>query len=47
MADISSIKLPSGNTYDVKDILGRQSIPYGIVTSNSTTVFTATVDGVT
>lgn len=47
MADISSIQLPSGNTYDVKDILGRQSIPYGIVTSNSTTVFTATVDGVT
>lgn len=47
MADISSIKLPSGNTYDVKDILGRQSIPYGIVTSDSTTVFTATVDGVT
>ena len=47
MADISSIKLPSGNTYDVKDIFGRQSIPYGIVTSDSTTVFTATVDGVT
>lgn len=47
MADISSIKLPSGSTYDVKDILGRQSIPYGIVTSDSTTVFTATVDGVT
>lgn len=47
MADISSIKLPSGKTYDIKDTFGRQSIPYGVVTSDSTTVFTATVDGVT
>ncbi len=48
MADISSIKLPSGNTYDLKDILARQGIPYGAVDSTSTsTAFTATVDGIT
>lgn len=55
MADISSITLPGGNSYNFKDAKLRQdaakytsTIPYGHVDSTSTsTVFTATVDGVT
>lgn len=44
---VSSIQLTDGTKCIIKDTFGRQSIPYGMVTSDSTTVFTATVDGVT
>lgn len=48
MADISSITLPSGNSYNIKDTTARQQLPWCIVDSTSTsTAFTATVDGVT
>lgn len=48
MADISSIVLPDGSSYDFKDTTARQAIPYGAVDSTSTsTVFTATVPGIT
>lgn len=30
MADISKIKMPSGNTYDIKDAVARQAIAGGV-----------------
>ncbi len=48
MSDISKITLPSGDIYDLKDVLARQTIPFGQVDSTSTsTAFTATVPGIT
>jgi hypothetical protein len=48
MANISSMTLPNGDTYDLKDKIARASIPYAQVDSTSTaTVYTATVEGIT
>lgn len=48
MADISSITLPSGSSYNFKDTDARQKIPWCTVDSTSTsTAFTATVTGIT
>lgn len=48
MSDISTITDISGTTYDLKDSLARQIIPWGVVDSTSTsTVFTATVPSIT
>ena len=48
MAEISKITALDGTTYDIKDALARQVIPYGQVDSTSTaTAFTATVPGIT
>jgi len=48
MANISSMTLPNGTTYNIKDKVARASIPYGIVDSTSTaTAYTATVEGIT
>lgn len=48
MPDLASITLPDNTTYDFKDVIARESIPFGIVDSTSTSkVFTATVDGIT
>lgn len=48
MADISSVTLPGGSTYNLKDPVARASIPYGEVDSTSTaTAYTATVSGIT
>lgn len=48
MADISTITLLNGTTYNLKDTIARQNIPFGIVDSTSTsTAFTATVPGIT
>lgn len=48
MADISSVTLPNGSSYDIKDKIARASIKFGKVNSTSTsTAFTATVEGIT
>ena len=48
MADISAITALDGVTYNLKDTVARQKIPYGELDSTSTkTVMTATVPGVT
>lgn len=48
MPDLASITLPDNTTYDFKDVIARESIPFGIVDSTSTSkVFTATVEGIT
>lgn len=48
MANISSMTLPNGDTYDLKDKIARVSIPYAQVDATSTaTVYTATVEGIT
>lgn len=47
MADISKIQTPNGTQYDLKDVVAREAIPFGIVDDTSTsTVFTATVPGI-
>ena len=48
MADISKIQTLDGATYDIKDNIARQNIPFGVTDSTSTsTVYTATVPGIT
>jgi hypothetical protein len=48
MPDLASITLPDNNTYDFKDVIARESIPFGIVDATSTSkAFTATVAGIT
>lgn len=48
MSEISKITALDGVTYDIKDALARQTIPYGQVDSTSTsTAYTATVPGIT
>lgn len=47
MAELSQVEL-NNVTYDLKDIIARQTIPFGVTDSTSTdTVFTATVPNVT
>ena len=46
--DISKVKLPNEDEYEVKDKLGRQLIPFGTTDFDSTsTAFKATVEGIT
>lgn len=48
MADISKITTLDGVTYELKDNVARQAIPFGIVDSTSTSkAYTATVPGIT
>ena len=48
MADISKIQTLDGTTYDIKDNIARQNIPFGVTDSTSTsTIYTATVPGIT
>ena len=48
MPEIAKITALDGVTYDIKDALARQTIPYGQVDSTSTsTAYTATVPGIT
>lgn len=47
MAELSQIEL-NNVTYDLKDSIARQTIPFGVIDSTSTaTAFTATVPGIT
>lgn len=48
MADISSITLPSGNTYSFKDTIARKGLLYGVCsTAAGTAAKTVTIDGIT
>lgn len=48
MPDLASITLPDNTTYDLKDVIARQAIPFGALDSTSTsTVMKATVPGIT
>ena len=48
MSEIAKITALDGVTYDIKDALARQTIPYGQVDTTSTaTAYTATVPGIT
>jgi hypothetical protein len=48
MPDLASITLPDNTTYDLKDVIARQAIPFGELDSTSTSkVMKATVPGIT